>query len=171
MLNLIPYIDEKLLYKFWKRVHKENKDACWNWFGSLEVDGYGRLYICEELVGNKRIKIRAQAHRLSYVINSGRDIPSDLLVCHKCDNRICVNPNHLFLGTIQDNNQDRTTKGRTSKLYGESNPRAKLKNDEVLKIRELYAFGGYRYIDLSEQFNVSKTLILKIVNRRLWKDI
>lgn len=76
--------------------------GCWNWTGTKDKDGYGSLGF-----GNKVVR----AHRLSHEAFIG-PVPTDLLVCHTCDNPSCVNPSHLFVGTVQDNNEDKRQKGR-----------------------------------------------------------
>lgn len=92
-----------LAEKFWEKVRKT--DGCWEWIGAT-VARYGVLYVGEgdRLVAKK-------AHRLSWEMQNG-PIPPGMLMCHTCDNPPCVNPAHLFLGTIADNNLDREAKGR-----------------------------------------------------------
>ncbi len=96
------------------------------------------------------------------------ELAPDILVCHKCDNRACVNPSHLFLGTHLDNLRDAAIKGRT--LTGEKNNRAKLTNEKVLCIRQLLASGRSAH-SIAPEFGVTDRVILLIKRRETWKHI
>jgi hypothetical protein len=113
--------------RFYRFAVKQGKDKCWPWLGYSKRYGY----IWDPNVGKCVL-----AHRKSYEINIGR-IPDGMNVLHKCDNTLCVNPHHLFLGTQQDNMADKKNKGRTSStvLPGELCKHNTLTNKDVLEIR------------------------------------
>src|SRR5271166_838027 len=98
--------------RFWSSIG-ERGEGCWNWIGSECSNGYGSLSIT---LNGKHTNVLA--HRLSYQLTIGA-IPDGLLVCHKCDNRKCVRPDHLFLGSHKDNTQDMMTKKRGKSPPGE----------------------------------------------------
>jgi hypothetical protein len=114
------------------------------------------------------------AHRFSYELHHPLslnilDIP--YLVCHSCDNRLCVNPHHLRLGTDADNVKDRVERGRANSVQGERQGHSVLTAEKVLEIRELYATGHYGLIELAKTYNVSKSCIHSVVARKSWFHI
>lgn len=99
----------KDIERFWTRVSKSDDfDSCWEWTGTKDKDGYGKLSIGGRKVNGGKIYT---AHRLSWMLNYGV-IPNGLWVLHRCDNPCCCNPKHLFLGTVKDNVDDMRAKGR-----------------------------------------------------------
>ena len=147
--------------RFWAKVDIRSDNECWVWTAS-QRRGYGVLNIH----GIPRL-----AHRVSYALNVG-SIPDELLVCHRCDNPSCVNPDHLFLGTVQDNADDCKMKGRESHagLQGEAHGMAKLSAIEVLEIRRLSSSGWQRK-QVASHFNVSRSTVNQIVRRKTWRSI
>ncbi|HXK36400.1 MAG TPA: HNH endonuclease signature motif containing protein [Candidatus Paceibacterota bacterium] len=109
-------------------------------------------------------KKQGKLHRYIYLVHRG-EIPPDMFVCHSCDNRMCINPNHLFLGTSKDNFADMFRKGRNVK--GESVHTAKLKIADVLKIRT----SDERSAVLSDHYSVSVFTINCIRSGKSWKHI
>ena len=144
--------------RFWPKGSVGNDGNCWIWNGPVNGNGYGGLTVSGKVI---------QVHRISWQLHYG-DIPAGMCVCHKCDNPLCVNPKHLFIGTPKDNSRDMTVKGRSS--YGRKNGRAILSPDDILKIRERY-LSGERPIDLSREYGVTSTNIIRIGKRKLWKYI
>ena len=106
----------------------------------------------------------AVAHRVSWLLSLGH-IPEGLLVLHKCDNRICVRPNHLFLGTYKDNTQDAIKKGRLK------NPNAKLTEAQVKTVKELWAMKKFPQRIIGEVFNITQAEVSLIVYNKTWKTI
>lgn len=153
-------ITEKDLKRFWKKVDVQGLDDCWEWQAS-QASGYG-------VFGFR--KRRFPSHRFSYLVSHG-DI-GELHVLHSCDNPLCCNPKHLFLGSHQENMTDRNKKGRASggSLKGEESPNAKFTNNIVLKMRELYA-NGIKQDAIARKFNTSQTVVSGIVSRKYWKHI
>jgi hypothetical protein len=145
--------------RFWERVNKT--DGCWEWQGYL-THGYGTF----------RYEGRHQgAHRVSYAMAYGN--PGSLQVLHHCDNRRCVRPDHLFLGTNTDNVADKMAKNRQARgqrvPVGEKHPQHKLSQEQVNEIRRRYAMGGITYKQLSEEFGVCLAQIGHIITGYSWK--
>jgi len=148
--------------RFEAKFIKLSVDECWEWTAGL-IDGYGQF---KNRDGGERL-----AHRRSYTLYVG-PIPNGMLVCHTCDNKICVNPKHLFLGTVQDNITDMVLKDRNAR--GERNFKAKLTDENVNEIRSLYLRDSYHSSnakELSKKFNVSVITIQRIVRNSSWKHL
>src|SRR2546423_9813352 len=180
------FIQVDIIERFWAKVDQSGgPDACWPWLGKPERTGYGRHTDYWAKVG---------AHQFAYTLLVG-PIPIGREICHSCDNRICVNPDHLWAGTRKQNMQDAALKGRMSRPKpgnphrGESNPNAILTEDIVRAIRMAYepAEPGWpkergphrgalpskrRTLDsLAEEYGVSRSLIYAIVKRTAWKHV
>lgn len=140
--------------------HAIKQDGCWGWNGYLN-DGYGTLSM-----GNLGI---IRAHRASWMIHKG-DIPKELIVLHNCDNRSCVNPDHLRLGTHKDNADDKYKRGRSNHHHGESHFFSKLDNEKVKQIRCCLG-KGISCRELSKKFNVSWHAIYNIRSGKTWRNL
>lgn len=148
--------------RFWRKVRKGGPAECWEWTASrVASGGYGQFNLDGKPV---------RAHRLSWELANG-PVPAGLQVCHTCDNPPCVNPRHLFLGTIKENAHDRDRKGRARPGWvpGSKNGCAKLTEAQVVDIRAR-AFNE-TYQSLATEFGVSRTLISMIVSRKQWTHI
>lgn len=150
-----------------KRFHRSfstgSNAVCWEWTATKSATGYGSFFF-------KRFYRSYPANRVAYAIHNGA-LPSGLCVCHSCDNPGCVNPAHLFLGTLGENNTDRNNKGRTNDSRGERNNACKLKEEQVREIRTLLGKGGLSYKDLSKMFGVSPSQIGHIKTGFKWAHL
>jgi hypothetical protein len=134
------------------------EDGCWNW-KYPEKTGYGVV----SYNGKQR-----PAHRIMYEIANG-EIPNDMVVCHRCDNRACVNPKHLFLGTFRDNMVDKISKGRHGYTgsSGENHPMAKLTWEIVDEIREKRK-NGVTQRKVAEEYGISQWHVSDIAHNKIW---
>lgn len=142
--------------RFWPRVNKT--EACWEWTGSIRRNGYGYIVRLDRNVG---------VHRFSWELHHG-PIPDGLFVCHHCDNRKCVRPDHLFLGTAADNQRDMRDKGRG--LRGERVYTAKLTAADVVEIRARFAAGEALDV-LAELKGMHRDSIKNVVTRKSWGHV
>ncbi len=143
---------------FWERVNKDAPNGCWEWMGARSSAGYGQVRVQGKL---------NYAHRWALRL-VGRDPAASEVVCHTCDNPPCVNPEHLFTGTVKDNAVDAANKGRTTQ--GERNIHAKLTDEQVLEIRERHASGEHRR-EIAQAFGISADSVNRIASRRTWAHV
>ena len=115
------------MHNFWNKVSINQLNECWLWNACLDKKGYGKFQ-------------KYYAHRYSWILIYG-EIPDKLFVLHKCDNPRCVNPNHLFLGTQQDNLKDMRNKNRATYVNGEKHGRVKFSNELIKEIRNQFEMG------------------------------
>lgn len=147
--------------RFWSKVgERDPMTGCMNWEGAVTSSGYGNFWL-----EGQQYK---SAHVVAWELQTGQEVPKGMDVCHHCDNRICVNFVHLFLGTRKDNLEDMMSKGRQSK--GEKHPRSKLTKTKVLEIDSRIKRGECQS-KLAAEFQVSASRISHIRHRRDWKEV
>jgi len=150
--------------RFERKIAKIPFHPCWEWVGAMANERYGCLWI-----GTAKRRVAVRAHRIAWELFNG-PVPHGMHVCHHCDNPLCVNPDHLFLGTHADNMADMAKKGRTRALAGEAHPSSKLSDDTIREIR-IARQRGSTLAALAVRFAVSAVLIGRIVKRRNWAHV
>ena len=157
------FTEENRSRVFWSNVdrngptpeHCPEVGPCWLWKGKVSKQGYGVFYAFGHTV---------LAHRFCWFLIHGKS-PDKPYVCHSCDNRLCVNPDHHFEGTAKDNNSDMTEKGRANRVGwpAESSPK------QVIAIRILWSTGRFTIKELSEIMNISDKRIESALYK--WKGL
>lgn len=152
-----------LTKRLWDKIEIKSKNECWEWQGSTTSFGYGHIG-----KGGRNGKTIV-SHRIVWELNYG-EIPKGMKICHKCDNPKCCNPRHLFIGTQADNLKDCRDKGRAKggSLPGIKNPNAKLTEDQVKEIRELYSRGNVYQRELANKYNITQTQVGLIIREKSW---
>lgn len=147
-----PQVIKSTEEKFWS--HVEKTETCWNWIGSTNGNGYGKMQINGKL---------CRVHRVLWEIRFG-PIPEGMMVCHCCDNRRCVRPEHLFLGTQRENLIDAAKKNRITSQS------QKLTTEQVLEIRKRIEEGERGILTvLARKYGVSVVTISDIKRKATWK--
>lgn len=160
-----------LFDRFWEKVDVRGDDECWLWKGARGSGaGYGAI-----VVRGSRLE---KAHRVAWMLANASEVPDDMWVLHRCDNNLCVNPSHLFVGTRQDNVDDMMRKrrhgshrGRVSFARGEQHGQAKLTSADVRVIRRRLAEGGSTQQEIATDYRVSRGLIGMIGRREIWLHV
>lgn len=152
-VNLIYKDDEKQVLDY---------DACWEWNTGKIGKNYGSFYYDYK---------KRYAHRFSYIIHNNFKIINSIdLICHKCDNTLCVNPNHLFLGTSKDNSQDMVNKGRSS--FGEKCGTSILTENQVRQILIDIWNNKYQNVyQISRKYNINSGTIRDILDMKTWTTV
>lgn len=145
-----------LATRFWGKVHVTPN--CWLWSASVTGSGYGQIGLGRKLDG------RGDSHRIAWLLCNG-PIPDGQQVLHKCDNKRCVNPDHLYLGTNAQNMQDALQRGQ--KPRGSKCSFAKLTDNQVAEIR---ATTGISHQKLSENYGVSRVTITRVKNEVSYRN-
>lgn len=153
--------DQNFVRRFWSKVEIGHPDECWEWKASTGVSrGYGQIG------GGKGVTLRA--HRVAFVLVNGPQ-EDNSLICHKCNNRRCCNPKHLYCGTYISNYQDMVLAGNAHELphkKGVDSPEARFTQDQIIYIIN----SELSYSKLGSMFGVSKNTIFKIKTRKSYKN-
>jgi len=140
--------------RFWSKVEQAGDDECWEWQASTHESGYGQFRGEETML----------AHRAAYRLINGN--PGRNQVLHTCDNRLCVNPTHLYLGDQQDNIDDAVERGRMAK--GEDNGSSKLTKDDAGEIKYYLENTKANYADIAELYDVHEETVGAIAREETW---
>lgn len=146
-----------------QNIEEDEYSGCWNWIGNMFQGGYGQFKHRKFLGKTTGIN----ASRASWLIHNG-PLDSYLFVLHKCDNRRCVNPSHLYVGTQKDNMKDCTVKQRINK--GEDRPQSKLTEENVREIKDL-KIRQFSYREIAKKYNVTPNAVVSIVRGITWSHV
>lgn len=136
-------------------------DSCWEWEGTIHHSGYGHMQVDG---------VQKSAHIWAYIDANG-PIPEGQMVLHSCDNRRCVNPNHLRLGSHQDNMDDKVERDRCSRLMGELGPSRKITESDAVEIIQRYATESISSAALGRDYGISPSQVQFIVNGKRWPHL
>ncbi len=168
-----PRVPRPIADRFWPKVNRSGD--CWEWTAHRTRTGYG-------MIGLPNSRTVERAHRVAWILTNG-PIPVGMCVLHRCDNRACVRPDHLFLGTQADNVADMISKGRRHSMAGDAHParrpgarigerngRSRLTADDVRRIRTMRG-EGLEYRQIAAHFGVAVPTVQHIVSGKNWSHI
>lgn len=154
--------------RFWSHVQKARPDDCWFWLKTCIIrDGKKVPIFNFRNDGGQYHGYMAYASRVAYLFENG-SIPNNKIVCHTCDNPMCMNPNHMWLGTNEENTEDRNQKDRQAK--GSSQGSAKLTEEQILEIRQAYSLGETQQ-SIANRYKIDQRHVSRIVRKESWKHI
>lgn len=158
----IKMLNESFPERFWSGVDKRDSDGCWPWTRTVGNHGYGAIFKGKQL----------RTHRIAYELSNGK-IPEGMCVLHKCDNRKCCNPSHLFLGTHLDNIADMVAKSRNNcgKLQPDRKRRVKLTEQIAKKIIQKYKTGKCLMTHLAKEYGMHPRTVNRIVRGQKWPHL
>lgn len=158
---MVDVSDPFVIQRFLSHCDHGRVDQCWEWSGMMNTTGYGRFSLNDK---------HQLAHRVAYMMFIGA-IPNGMAVCHRCDNRKCVNPHHLWLGTTAANIRDAVEKGRhvSPDTRGDRNGNRKLDWPSVRTIRAMHKAGVKKHL-IAQSFGVTPSTIGNITNNQTWKE-
>jgi hypothetical protein len=140
--------------QFFAYIEFDAASGCWNWTGGIDKGGYG-------------VYRSRNAHRFIFAHSNGWGIPTGKWVLHRCDNRKCVNPRHLFLGTRQDNVDDMHAKGRARKAKGEEVGNARLTAMDVVAIRQDLRTQS----EIAKDYGIARSTVSAIKTKQNWAHV
>lgn len=170
--------------RFWAKVDKPvDPNGCWVWMSSKRGKGYGSFRLGKHPNGTRHVE---SSHRLAWIFVRG-PIPYGMCVLHKCDNPPCCNPDHLFLGSVAENNRDRNRKGRSARLLGDDNPSrqkperllrglehprpcAKITPEIVTDIRSRYS-SGETQLSIARIYSIHQVHVSRIIRGVRWGHV
>jgi HNH endonuclease len=146
--------------RFWEKV-KKDESGCWLW--TAKTNGkYGQIFV-------RGIGYR-YAHRVSWSMANGKEVPVGMDVCHHCDTPLCIRPDHLFVGTRKENMEDCGRKNRFKPRHGETSPFAKLKERDIQRIIDRRC-NGETWQAIAKSYGVGTTICRNIYNGKKWKSV
>lgn len=152
----------------WSKVDKREPDQCWPWKGFLSERGYGRTWINDKAFYAHRV-IFALANPGLIELEAPKDKSEGKFVLHRCDNPVCCNPAHLFLGTHLDNMRDKVLKHRSPDYSGDKGPRCKLTMDQARQARALRQEGA-KIKTLAEMFGISEPSMKSLIAGKSYRE-
>lgn len=159
LIKLMRNMSKSMETRFWEKVDKHSDDECWNWLATGTFERYGQFWVGKRMIG---------AHRFSWILHYN-EIPDGMRVCHRCDNKKCVNPSHLFLGTQKENIIDMINKKRDS-IIGERNNNSRLSNHDVIEIKK-YIASGFSNRKIATIYKIDESTISHIKCNHSWRTV